>query len=466
MTVARVGSGTPTDDFFARLDAAPMTPARYVAWALAGAGPFLDGFAVVSLGIALPLLKRDFAMTPLLVGLIGAGLVLGAVAGSLFGGAAADRFGRRPVLLAAMFLVALGSLLGAAAGSPHVMVLAQLILGAGIGIDFPTGASYVSELMPRRVRSRMVVATIALQSAGMVCAGLAGMAILGLHPTNADWRMLIGTAGGLALLVLIARLTLPESPHWLVERGRVPAALKVLRQLGDPPPPDAVAPPVMAGARGDSMAFRHLFQRRYLAPLLLVSVPWLLMDVATYGVGLFTPVILGAVHVGGDAAPGSIAAVFADAEASALIDLFLLVGFGLALWAVPRFGRIRMQVLGFAGMAAGMLVLLAAVAGVAPPQLRVPLIVAGFVMFNVAMNAGPNATTFGLAPMLFPTALRGSAAGFAAASAKLGATFGTFVVPQLQAAWGVAGVLTLMVGVSLGGLVVTATLARSVHEDA
>jgi MFS transporter, putative metabolite transport protein len=135
------------------------------------------------------------------------------------------------------------------------------------------------------------------------------------------------------------------------------------------------------------------------------------------------------------------------------------------VWAVPRLGRIPMQVAGFAGMAIGMLLLMLAALADDGPHMHLGLVIAGFVIFNFAMNAGPNATTFTLAPILFPTAIRASASGFAAASAKIGATFGTFAVPQLQAAWGLMGVLALMVFVSVGGLVATAAFAHEVRKE-
>ena len=74
---------------FAVLDDAPMTPAHYGYWLLASGGTLLDGFSVVSLGIALPLLTRDFKISPAMVGLIGSALVLGAVLGAAVGGVAA-----------------------------------------------------------------------------------------------------------------------------------------------------------------------------------------------------------------------------------------------------------------------------------------------------------------------------------------------------------------------------------------
>lgn len=207
-----------------------------------------------------------------------------------------------------------------------------------------------------------------------------------------------------------------------------------------------------------------LFSPRYRIRTLLVSLPWLIMDVATYGVGLFTPVILGAMHFS-STGTGTLASVFADAEGSGVVDLFLLFGFIAGMWAVPRLGRIPMQVAGFAGMTFGMLLLIFAVMARDGPTMHLYLVIAGFIIFNFMMNAGPNATTFTLPPVLFPTAIRASASGFAAACAKVGATFGTFVVPQLQAAWGLIGVLALMAFVSVGGLVATAAFAHAMREE-
>jgi nitrate/nitrite transporter NarK len=203
-----------------------------------------------------------------------------------------------------------------------------------------------------------------------------------------------------------------------------------------------------------------LFSRPYRVRTALVTIPWFLMDIATYGVGLFTPTILGAMEISAKTR-GLAARDFALAEGSAVIDLFLLIGFVLGVWMVPRFGRIRMQAIGFAGMAVGMLMLLAAV-GLTNGRLHIPLVFAGFILFNLLMNAGPNSTTFTLAPILFPTQLRGTAGGFAAAVAKLGATSGVFLLPIAKETFGVSPVLGIVSAVSLLGLVVTVILG---HED-
>ena len=76
--------------------------------------------SVVALGVALPLLKRDFVITPLLVGFIGSALVLGAVAGAALGGVAADRVGRKRVFIADMTIIGIAGLIGAAAPNPNL----------------------------------------------------------------------------------------------------------------------------------------------------------------------------------------------------------------------------------------------------------------------------------------------------------------------------------------------------------
>jgi MFS family permease len=454
---------------FGLLDEAPMTPVHFYYWFLASGGTLLDGLSVASLGIAIPLLKRDMPITPVLVGFIGSALVLGAVVGAMLGGIAADRIGRKHAFIADMAILAVGSALCATAREPSLVVVGQFLIGIGIGIDFPTSGSYVSEIMPRALRSRMTVATIALQSVGMILAAIVAIIVFRVQPAITDWRVLLGTGGLLAAIYMIARLVIPESPRWLAEKGKLAEAATVLSRLTNIPVSVARLEdsPGAASARtraAEPLGLAALFNPRYRIRTLLVSVPWLLMDVATYGVGLFTPVILGAMHFA-PAGTGTVAAILADAEGSGLVDLFLLFGFVAGIWAIPRFGRIPLQVAGFAGMALGMLLLLFAAMASDGPHMHLWLVIAGFVLFNFTMNAGPNATTFTLPPVLFPTAIRASASGFAAACAKFGATIGTFVVPQLQAEWGLIGVLALMVFVSIGGLVATAAFAHAVDRE-
>ncbi len=115
-------------------------------------------------------------------------------------------------------------------------------------------------------------------------------------------------------------------------------------------------------------------------------------------------------------------------------------------------------------MTVGMLILAVAVLAGGGAAAHVPIVFAGFILFNLAMNAGPNATTFSLASELFPTSVRASASGFAAATAKLGATLGIFVLPQIREYWGVTAVLIMMAVVSALGAAITVFLGRQIKE--
>jgi MFS family permease len=317
----------------------------------------------------------------------------------------------------------------------------------------------------------MMVATIACQSVGMLLAAMLALLLLrDMHSTE-TWRLLLVTEGIIALIFFLLRLSEPDSPHWLMTRGRFAEAAKAFIRIapeqretvlqtmgndGNQRVANSVAPP--------KPGILILFSRAYRARTVLVALPWFLMDIATYGVGLFTPIILGAIE-GSAKKVGVIAHEFADVKGSTAIDLFLLLGFLLGMWVVPRFGRIRMQAIGFAGMAFGMLLLMIAVrlSTNSPAEAgRLPLVFAGFILFNLLMNAGPNSTTFTLAPILFPIELRGTASGFAAGVAKLGATFGVFVLPVVKGKFGVPAVLGMMGAVSVLGLVVTLMFG---HED-
>jgi MFS family permease len=424
----------------------------------------LDGYVIFVLGVAMPIIIAHFHIQPDVVGLIGASLVFGAVIGAGIGGPMADRVGRKKLMLADMIIISAGASISALAYGPAMLFIGQLLVGTGVGIDFPVGSSYISEILPKRSRARMMVATIACQSIGMLLAAAITLALLKSGSPHA-WRLFMATESAVALLFFLSRLSAPESPHWLMSRGKfaeaakafsriIPEQRQAVLQLADND--EQLAAPVPHITGGLSM----LFSRPYRARTALVTIPWFLMDIATYGVGLFTPVILGAIEVSGTAF-GLVAHDFAIAKGSGLIDLFLLIGFLLGVWMVPRFGRIRMQAIGFAGMAVGMLVLVAAV-GLTNSNLHIPLVFAGFILFNLLMNAGPNSTTFSLAPILFPTQLRGTAGGFAAGAAKLGATLGVFLLPIVKEKFGVPTVLGIVSAVSLLGLVVTLILG---HED-
>ena len=452
------------------MDASPLNGIQRWLWVLSTGGTLLDGFAIFVLGVAMPLIIAEFHFQPDVVGLIGASLVLGAVFGAGVGGPMADRLGRKPLMLADMIIISAGAATSALANGPAMLFIGQLLVGVGVGIDFPVSSSYVSEVLPRRDRARLMVATIACQSLGMLVAAAITLVLLKTVASMQNWRLFLASEGVIAFLFFLLRLSAPDSPHWLIARGRFAEAAQAFIRIM-PEQREAVSQ-VTSHVGNQNLAstiayarmpgLRILFSRTYRARTVLVAVPWFLMDIATYGVGLFTPVILGAVNISGRGG-GAITHDLVVAKGSSAIDLFLLFGFIVGIWAAPKFGCIRMQVIGFAGMICGMILLMIALY-LSNSSLHIPLVFTGFIVFNLLMNAGPNSTTFTLAPILFPTQLRATASGFAAGVAKIGATLGVFVLPILKNKFGVPAVLGMMAAVSLLGLTVTLIFGRENTE--
>jgi MFS family permease len=173
---------------------------------LSTGGTLLDGFAIFILGVAMPLVIAVFHLTPDVVGLIGASLVLGAVFGAGLGGPIADRFGRKPLMLADMIIICGGAAASALANGPTMLFIGQFLVGVGIGIDFPVSSSYVSEVLPRRNRARFMVATIACQSLGMLVAAAITLVLLKTVDSVQNWRLFLASEGVIALLFFLLRL--------------------------------------------------------------------------------------------------------------------------------------------------------------------------------------------------------------------------------------------------------------------
>src|SRR5438046_316225 len=137
----------------------------------------------------MPLITVEFHLTPDVVGLIGASLVFGAVFGAGLGGPMADHLGRKKLMLADMIIIAVGAATSATANGAMMLFAGQFLVGVGVGIDFPVSSTYISEVSPKRSRSRMMLATIACQSVGMLLAAAIALVLLKNVRGAQNWRL-------------------------------------------------------------------------------------------------------------------------------------------------------------------------------------------------------------------------------------------------------------------------------------
>jgi MFS family permease len=449
-------SMTPTatakpQSFEQRLDQSPITRVMWLLWALSAGLIALDGFDFFIIGVALPFLQRDFNLGSAATGAIAVAAIAGSLIGALTLGPITDKVGRQWMLVVDIAIFVIATAGTALAWNPASLIFFRFLVGVGIGADYPISVAYITENVPSRWRGRMVIGAFTFQAFGALLGAVTGLVVIALfqifYPDNTTvavqyaWRWMLGVGLGLAIAVGLLRISfLLESPLYYIAKGDYAAASEAATTLLATPV--EVTPSTDPPNQDPDLPYRALFSDRYRRRTALASIPWFLQDIATYGIGIFTPTILAALAFSGQT--DFIDQAKASTTGSAIVDLFLIVGFLIAVALVERAGRIRLQIIGFGGMAVGLLILAASNLLSVSNNLQLGLVFAGFFVFNLMMNAGPNSTTFLLSGEVFPTSIRASGAGFAAAIAKAGAVLGVFALPLLEAALGVPVLLLLL----------------------
>jgi MFS family permease len=440
----------------------PMTGMQWRIWGLAIAGKFFEGLVVFMTGVALPLISKTFGLHATELSFVTAASLFGILIGATVLGRMADIFGRKTMFIAEMALFTVFLIALTLAQSFLMLVVCLFGIGLALGCDYPTAHMVISEAVPSRGRGGLVLGAFAFQAVGAICGAGLGFIILSVYPELDAWRWMFAAAILPAIAVVSGRFFICDSAHWLVSRGRIKEAEvethKLLKREPQYPKTVALHDPHMAehGQREEPKGHvAVLFDKDHRRATFLASIPWFLQDLSTYGIGIFTPVILAATIGAAGAVtdvPSIVHKVLLSAQGTAMLDVLLIVGILAAILLVERAGRISLQIFGFIGCAAGLgLAALSLVGG----GHDMPLLFAGFMLFNFMTNLGPNAQTYLLAGEVFPTAIRGYGAGFAASFAKIGAVATAFLFPILLKAIGTQALLMGLIVASLLGAVAT-----------
>jgi len=444
------------------LPSVPMTAMQRRIWGLAAAGKFFEGFVVFMTGVAVPLIAREFQISPTEKGFVTAASLAGILVGALGLGGLSDYFGRKSMFIVEMIIFT--AFLGATVfcASFPSLIFCLFGLGVALGCDYPTAHMIISENIPSTSRGKLVLAAFAFQAVGALGGALVGYTVLVAVPNLNAWRWMYATAVIPALLVTVGRFYITESANWLHTKGSTEKATHAARRLlvRTPQYPQHIVLAAKAGkgeGHGGGGSFISLFQKRYRRATILASVPWFLQDLGTYGIGIFTPTILAtalghkAEHV--RSMSDLISNATLAARGDAMITVLLIIGICFAVMLADKLGRIRLQIAGFIGCAIGLFI--ASLSVDFTGGAKIALIFVGFMMFDFMTNLGPNAQTYLLAGEVFPTAVRGQGAGFAAAFAKIGAVATAFLFPILLATIGTRLLLYGLVVAFILGAIVT-----------
>jgi MFS family permease len=345
----------------------------------------------------------------------------GILLGALLGGRLTDRFGRRRLFVATLVWYAGFTVLTGLAPTLGLVYVARFLAALGVGAEYAIVNAALAEFMPARVRGRANAAVMNFWPAGAILAALLAYVLLDTLALGAatSWRYMFILGGLVALVVLVFRRRIPESPRWLASQGRHAEAARIVTELEDRgADPGAAAGPVPADDPGRVRPALGELVRRYPGRLALGATLDLAEAFGYYGLfAVLSVVVLGRVHI-----------------SQAEIPFFYIIGNlgglvgGLAMSAVfDRLGHRVTVVACYAGAAASVVALAAATATGSSTWVTVAFAVANAFGTAAWTAAYPTFTE------LFPTHLRGAGVGASVAVGRVGAIVGTLALPALAA---------------------------------
>ncbi|CAH2782550.1 MAG: benzoate MFS transporter BenK [uncultured Caballeronia sp.] len=245
----------------ARLDRLPATRSMWTLVVLLSLGFFFELYDLLYSGYVAPGLVKSGILTSTTVGLFGmtgvasfiASLFLGLFIGMIACGFLADHFGRRAIFTYSLLWYTAANVIMAFQDTAGGLNFWRFMAGLGIVVELVTIGTYISELVPKHIRSRAFACEQAVGFAAVPVGAFLSYALVPNKPFGIDgwrWVVLIGTHGG--LFVWFIQRTLPESPRWLAQKGRLAEAdavmtaleTKVERKYGRQLPPPAAPEPV------------------------------------------------------------------------------------------------------------------------------------------------------------------------------------------------------------------------------
>jgi MFS family permease len=438
------------------LDDAPTSRFHRRAVLISGMGFFTDAYDLFVIGTVAALVKVQWNLSTTQTSWVTGSAILGAFIGAFIFGRIADIFGRKVIYITVAAIMIFGAVASALAPNFFLLVIARLILGLGIGGDYPVSAVLISEYSNRADRGRLVGLVFSMQAVGLIVGPLVGIILLSSGVGDPlTWRILLGLGALPAAAVIYFRAKMPESPRFkALVQGRADQAAKELHSFAD----GALDASTVTDEGTHLMGIRQFLSNpRMLLMLVGTAGCWFLFDYAYYGNTLSLPSILTEVSPNASIEMKLFLTL-------ALFAVFALPGYALSVWKMDKIGHRRLQFIGFGVMAACFVVL-----GAVPSLTNsVAPFIAIFGISYLFTEFGPNMTTFVLPSEVFPVNMRTTGHGVAAGVGKLGAFVGVFLVPQLADHIGLRGLLYVAGGAAVLGFLLTNVLpetsGRSLEE--
>ena len=416
------------------VDSAPLNSFHRRLALVSSGGPFLDGYILGIIGIALVQIIPQWHMNAWWNGLIGASALVGVFIGGLIFGNITDKIGRKLMYTVDLVAIVVFSIAQFWVQEPWQLFILRLLIGIAVGADYPIATALVAEFVPANWRARLIGGLNAMWFVGATVASFVGYWLLSLED---GWRWMLLSCAVPAVLFLIARASIPESPHWLVGKGRHDEALAILKKnIGEAASLDGItAHDPNAVKLSTAKAFKMVLTGGYLERVIFISIFWTCTIVTLFSIYAFGPQILALFHL----ESGNAANI-----GYGLINLFFLIGNVVALLVVDKLGRRPVLIWGFVLSGVGLMFL--AIFPTAPQG----LIALAFAFYAI-FNGGPSILEWIYPNELFPTKVRATAVGLCTGTSRIGAAIGTFATPLALANLGLSGTMWIATGVALVG---------------
>ncbi|WP_435607430.1 MFS transporter [Pseudomonas knackmussii] len=399
---------------------------------------FTDGYILGLIGIAFTLITPQMHLDPFWQGLIGSSALLGLFFGSLFFGWVSDHLGRQKIFLISFVLITLASVMQFYVESALQLFLCRVLIGIGLGGDFSVGHAMLAEFSPRKHRGVLLGSFSVIWTFGYVAATFVGTAMLGLGDDS--WRWMLASSAIPAALILVARIGTPESPRWLVHKGRLEEARAIVHKyLGaNVELDDEIAAPSHTG-------YKALFSREYRKRTAFNCLFFICIVMPYFAIYTFLPSILQKM---------GLAEGFGT---EMMLNALLVVGALMGIWCTIKFTRRGFLINSFLILAAALFLL------VLLPGSLAGLMVATFGLFTLVLSAVSNLV--GVYPAeSFPTEVRAGGIGLATAASRLGSALSTFLLPVSVAGIGLNPTMAILAGILLLGAIVSLAWAPETKD--
>ncbi|WP_162834594.1 MFS transporter [Amycolatopsis circi] len=397
-----------------------------------GLGYTFDSFDGALMGYALSALIVIWHIPAGVAGWLLSSIFFGYLVGALLAGVIADRFGRRRMMMCSLLVFCVFSLLMATSSGTAELFVWRALSGVGIGAETTLIAPYISEFLPARHRGRFVARTVGFLAFGYVLAGVVAPLVISPHPAT-GWRVAAVIAAAPVLLLLWWRKNLPESPRYLIARGRTAEAEAVIekfeRESGVAAQDAAPAPaPVGPAPQQKAAGLTALWRGRMARTTLVLWVLWFIITGVNYGFASWLPAML-------VAAKGfSITKSFLFGLVAALAQL---PGYYVASVLIDRIERKWL----IAAYATGATL---SALGVALSNSPTALLISS--AFLAAFTNGSAAVYYAYTAELYPTAFRATGMGAASSVGRIGAIASPIAIGYLYGSFGFANVFLILVG--------------------